>query len=408
MKLVHKFIIPYREDIARLCRISNNLYNQALYVFRETLSNENKWLFYNDSNKIMRETKNMEGEINYRLMKAQCSQQTLKELDVNIKSFLKSIKDWKKNPSKYKGKPELPKYKKRGGMSNVYFTNQSSKIKDGKIILGKGFEIEVPQWEEYKERISNFNQIRIKPLNNNKFMIYIVYERNEEIENPSDKYASIDIGVNNLATVVTENGVRLFRGKYLKSKNVLFNKRISHFQSIKDKQGIKKSTNRIKRMYSKRDNYINDALHKTSRMIVDILKDENIGTLVVGYNGGWKQNINTGKRNNQHFSYIPFARLVSMLEYKCKLEGIKFVKHEESYTSKCDALAFEEIGKHEKYLGSRIKRGLFRSSTGQIINADVNGALNILRKVAGDSSAKRIISRGLLSNPVGYVYPFTA
>lgn len=124
--------------------------------------------------------------------------------------------------------------------------------------------------------------------------------------------------------------------------------------------------------------------------------------LVVGYNKGWKQNVNMGKRNNQKFTQIPFARLVSYLEYKCELAGIEIVIHEESYTSKCDSLAFEKIGKHENYLGKRKKRGLFQSSVGKLINADVNGALNIMRKVVGDSceSIRRIIDRGLLFNPV--------
>lgn len=124
--------------------------------------------------------------------------------------------------------------------------------------------------------------------------------------------------------------------------------------------------------------------------------------LVVGYNKGWKTGVNMGKKNNQKFTQIPFARLVSYLEYKCELAGIEIVIHEESYTSKCDSLAFEKIGKHENYLGKRKNRGLFQSSVGKLINADVNGALNIMRKVVGDSceSIRRIIDRGLLFNPV--------
>lgn len=133
-----------------------------------------------------------------------------------------------------------------------------------------------------------------------------------------------------------------------------------------------------------------------------MLVDSKITKLVVGYNKGWKQNVNMGKRNNQKFTQIPFARLVSYLEYKCELAGIEIVIHEESYTSKCDSLAFEKIGKHENYLGKRKNRGLFQSSVGKLINADINGALNIMRKVVGDSceSIRRIIDRGLLFNPV--------
>ena len=145
-----------------------------------------------------------------------------------------------------------------------------------------------------------------------------------------------------------------------------------------------------------------DVFHKISRKIVDLLIDSKITKLVVGYNKGWKTGVNMGKKNNQKFTQIPFARLVSYLEYKCELAGIEIVIHEESYTSKCDSLAFEKIGKHENYLGKRKNRGLFQSSVGKLINADVNGALNIMRKVVGDSceSIRRIIDRGLLFNPV--------
>lgn len=161
-------------------------------------------------------------------------------------------------------------------------------------------------------------------------------------------------------------------------------------------------TRRIKKLYYDREQYIEDVFHKISRKIVDLLVDFKITKLVVGYNKGWKQNVNMGKKNNQKFVQIPFARLVSYLEYKCELAGIEIVIHEESYTSKCDSLAFEKIGRHDSYLGRRKKRGLFQSSVGKLINADINGALSIMRKVVGDSceSIRRIIDRGLLFNPV--------
>lgn len=158
----------------------------------------------------------------------------------------------------------------------------------------------------------------------------------------------------------------------------------------------KEGDSRIGFVYSN-NGYIYDRIK-----IVDLLVDYKITKLIVGYNKGWKQNVDIGKKNNQKFTQIPFARLVSYLEYKCELVGIEIVIHEESYTSKCDSLAFEKIGKHENYLGKRKNRGLFQSSVGKLINADVNGALNIMRKVVGDSceSIRRIIDRGLLFNPV--------
>ena len=159
-------------------------------------------------------------------------------------------------------------------------------------------------------------------------------------------------------------------------------------------------------MYDKRDRYFEDAFQKVSRQIVDMLVEKKIGRLIVGYNDGWKQKSDMGKRNNQKFVQMPFARLASYLRYKCEMVGIDFVEHEESYTSKCDALALEPIGKHEQYLGRRTKRGLFRSSTGKLINADQNGALNIMRKVVGDSYVSRIVNSGHSLCPVRYSNPF--
>lgn len=403
MKLVYKFNIGQNEDISSLCKISNNLYNQALYIFRETLSKEDKWLSYFELDSIMKKTKNLDGDINYRLLKAQCSQQILRVLDKNIKSYYKSAQDYKKYPSKYKEKPGLPSYKKRGSEFSLYYTNQSCKIEDGKIILSKELSISIPQYEKYSDLIKDFQQVRIKPLNKG-YKVEVIYEV-KDVETPKErkeKIASIDLGIDNLVTLISEDFVILFSGKFIKSYNRFFNKKLAKLNSIKDLQKIKGTTRRIKKLYYDREQYIEDVFRKISRKIVDLLVDFKITKLVVGYNKGWKQNVNIGKKNNQKFVQIPFARLVSYLEYKCELAGIEIVIHEESYTSKCDSLAFEKIGRHKSYLGRRKKRGLFQSSVGKLINADVNGALNIMRKVVGDSceSIQRIIDRGLLFNPV--------
>lgn len=403
MRLVYRFNIGKDEEISKLCKVSNNLYNQALYVFRETLKNESKWLSYFELDKILRNTKNLDGKINYRLLKAQCSQQVLKLLDNNIKSYYRSIQDYKKHPNKYKEKPGLPKYRKRGSEFNLYYPNQSCIIRNGKIILSKKLFVDIPQYEKYSGLLENFKQVRILP-NYAGYRIEVIYEV-EDIEIPKskeDKIASMDLGIDNLATLVSEDFTYLFSGKFIKSYNRLFNKKLAKLNSIKDLQKIKGTTKRIKKLYYERDLYIEDVFHKISRRIVNLLTNSGITKLIVGYNKGWKQEVNMGKKNNQKFTQIPFARLISYLEYKCELVGIEIVTHEESYTSKCDSLAFEAIGKHENYLGKRKKRGLYQSSTGKLINADVNGALNIMRKVVDDSSnyVRRIIDRGLLFNLV--------
>lgn len=406
MRLVYKFYIRHTEELDKLFLAANNLYNQALYLFRQRLNADGTWTWYNDMDKLMKGVKNLEGEYNYKLVPSVVAQQCLRVLDKNIKAYCKSIKDWKKHPEKYKSMPQMPHYRKRGGMMSVMYTRGGTSIKAGVIKLSRGPEIQIPQWDKYCNVLQSWHQVRIIP-NNHNIKVEIVYESEvKSTDVDKDKCAAIDLGIDNLATMVTDEGCIIFSGKYLKSYNQHFNKTLSRLQSIKDTQGIKRSTRRIIRMYDKRDRYFEDAFQKVSRQIVNILVEKKIGKLVVGYNAGWKQESDMGKKNNQKFVQMPFARLVSYLRYKCKIVGIDFMEHEESYTSKCDALALEPIGKHEQYLGRRTKRGLFCSSTGKLINADQNGALNIMRKVVGDSYISGIANRGHSLCPIRYSNPF--
>ena len=408
MRLIYKFYIEHTEGLDRLMRVSNNLYNQALYEVRQKLIVEGTWLCYEDLNKIMRTKKNLEGECNYRLLKTQCAQQILLVIHRTMKSYFRCIKDWKENPDKYTARPRLPKYRPRGGMFNVFYTNQCCQIRDGYIRLSKDLSIHVPQWDKYRDRIQSFNQVRIVP-NRVNVAVEIIYEvPDAESKARNGNYASIDLGLKNLVTMIMSDGsCEIWSGDYLKAYNQGFNKRLARLQSIKDKQGIKGVTKMILRMYDNRDKYIEDSFHQITRQIVNRLVEKEIGTLVIGYNAGWKQNADMGKVNNQKFVQMPFARLLSYLKYKCEKEGIEVIIHEESYTSICDALALETIEKHESYLGKRAKRGLFESSVGLVINADQNGALNILRKVVCESEFIRIVDRGHISLcPVRHRTPF--
>lgn len=406
MRLVYKFHISHSEQLDTLFRISNNLYNQALYTFRQRLEVDKKWTWYNDMDKLMKEITNLEGTCNYRLLKSNCSQQILRVLDKNIKAYCKSIKDWKKHPEKYRSMPQMPHYRKRGGMFDLFYTKKAASIKDGRIRLDKNLYVNIPQWEKYGEKISKFNQIRLIP-NNSNIKVEIVYEKEpEKADVDKSQYAAIDLGIDNLATMVTSDGCIIFNGRYLKSYNSYFNKILSRLQSVKDKQGIKRFTKRIYRMYDKRDRYFEDVYHKISRQIVNLLIEKKIGTLAVGYNAEWKQKSGMGRKDNQKFVQMPFARLIDYLRYKCEMVGIDFIVQEESYTSKCDALAIEKICSHKEYLGKRIKRGLFISSTGKLVNADQNGALNILRKVVGDSYFGEIVNKGHSLCPIRYRSPF--
>jgi len=194
------------------------------------------------------------------------------------------------------------------------------------------------------------------------------------------------LGLNNLMTCydTKNNNSLIVNGKPVKSINQFYNKKRAYIQSKLIKNHNKYNSNRLNNLTLKRNNKIQDYLHKSSRFIVNYCVKNDISNLVVGYNKEWKQEINIGKRNNQNFINLPHYKMLYMLEYKCKLEGINFIQNEESYTSKCSALDLETLNKHDNYLGKRVKRGLFITSKGIKINADLNGALNILRKVAPD------------------------
>ena len=197
---------------------------------------------------------------------------------------------------------------------------------------------------------------------------------------------------------------QIINGRPIKSINQFYNKKRAFLQSSMSRIG-KKVSHALIHLTDWRNEKIFDYMHKASRFVVNHCLANNIGHIVIGKNDGWKQEINIGKRNNQNFVSIPLDKLIKQIQYKAQLVGIKVTITEESYTSKCSALDLEEIGKHEDhaYAGKRVKRGLFRTYSGLLINADVNGALNILRKVIGDiflKVARLIPSRGYLCYPI--------
>lgn len=391
MQLVEQHIIKSNNELFdecdRLCFLSKNLYNHANYVIRQSFTNKenSKYLNYYEINKLFKKYND------YCALPRKVSNQTLMILDRNWKSFFATIKSWGKNKEKFKGRPSLPKYldKVKGRFVVTYEKGaiSSKELRNG-IIKLSGTNILI------KTDKKNINQCRIVPKNNS-YVIEVIYTiPNFEQKLDNDRYSSIDLGLNNLATVGS-NILKPFiiNGKPLKSINQYYNKKLAKLRSNKN------SKSKIHSLCNKRNNKIKDYLHKSSRYIVNHLVSNEINTLVVGYNKGWKQDINIGKINNQKFVNIPYLMFVNMLKYKSEMAGIKFILNEESYTSKCSFLDNEEVKKHKKYMGRRIKRGLFKSSIGKLINADLNGSLNILRKVVGDfwypievCSAPRVIT----------------
>ena len=379
MKLVEQHLIkktnPMFKECKDLCFKSKNLYNRALYEIRQSFIKDKKYLNYYDIEKICKKEK----WLDYEALPRKVSQQTLKLLDNNWKSFFGLLK-LVKNKQYESKKAKLPKYlDKVKGKFIVVYTDQaiSKRLLTQGIIKLSGTDIRV------KTNKKNIKQVRIIPQYG-RFVIEVVYEIPDvKTKEDNKRYCSIDLGVNNLVTVGS-NVIKPFiiNGKPLKSINQYFNKKVAKEKSLLSKGEY--TNENLEKLYLKRDNKIKDYLHKASRYIINHLVSNSINVLVIGYNQNWKQEISIGKVNNQNFVSIPFNNLIHMLTYKAKIEGIQVIEIEESYTSKCSFIDNEEICKREEYLGERIKRGLFKANNGKLINADLNGALNILRKVVGE------------------------
>lgn len=395
MILVEKHIIKKSNKewnkIDGLSFKSKNLYNYALYKQNERFAKEGKIYSYNQLEKLLRVEEKHE---TYFALPNNTSQQILMLLFQNYKSFFSSIKSWKKNKTKFKGCPKPPRYKdKIKGRNILVFTINQARLHDDIIKLPRKTEL-----NPIKTKVKSFKQVRIVPKNNF-YVIEVVYEKLErKIKNTSSKLA-IDIGVNNLlACSSNNNNSIIINGKPLKSINKKFNKDKSKIQSKLEKTNKRRTSKKLKNLTAKHTNRVNDYLHKASRKVVTFCESNKISEIAIGYNKDWKQNINMGKKNNQTFVDIPFYKLVSMIEYKSKLNGIKVHLVTEEYTSKCSSIDKEKIKKHDNFLGKRIKRGLYKTKQGLLINADINGSLNIGRKVFSDAFVPADI--GYVVNPI--------
>ena len=382
-KHVIKTSNPYYSLLCDYTHKAKNLYNHANYLIRQEFFTNNKWLRYGELDKILK------GDLvydDYRQMpSAQSAQQLLRLVDKVWVSFFRSIKDWSKNPDKYQGKPKVPKYKSKDGKYVLVLTSQDVKINNGLLKFPRkfdGFEVK-PRFVELNDFV-DFKQVRIIP-NCNSLCVELVYTVEILDNNLEDNgcYLGIDIGLDNLATVVNNKGYEPFvvNGKGLKSINKYYNKQMSYYRSISKKVNNKDYTNRLARLTEKRNLKVDDYLHKASRKIIDYAIGNNYNTIVLGNNKNWKQNSPLSKVVNQSFIGLPHTRLIAMVEYKAQDVGINVILTEESYTSGTSFLDDELPVKVNYNKKRRVSRGLFISNKGIKINADVNGAYQILRKV---------------------------
>ena len=416
-------IHPFFNKMDEYAFACKNVFNKTLYEYRQNFFYQEPLLTAFD---MINYLSNKEKEDN---VPAKVKQQTIKQVYESVKSSIK--------------KSELPRYlNKETGRANIILTNQAIlKTKftnENKIAFNYDdfcFEFNITNLiNKLKLKFEHIKQVRViynSTYKKYKVLLYVEKEKfNEdslEKEPKLSQVAAIDLGLNNLMALVFQNQRILFDGKSLKKINHRFNKNLAKLQSQRDKainelkivsdeiktmeqdaiwfyeleadidfdvkkyqklmrrqndliKEIDKLKTKIGKLYEKRNNRINYCLHERSKELIELLASNGIIELVIGYNKNWKQDINLGKRNNQNFVQIPFYTLIEYIKYKAEEKNIEVITCEESYTSKCSFLDDEEICKHEKYAGKRVKRGLFRSSNGHEINADINAAYNIARK----------------------------
>ena len=371
-----------------LCHIAKNLKNQAIYNVRQYYFQNKKYLSYNENYKMLKNSEN------YKKLNSNMAQQILKEVDGSFKSFFGLLK-LAKNGQYDNKKIKLPKYLAKDGFTTLVIG--FVRLKDDMLIVpySNSFkkthqEVKVKLPSVLKDK--KIKEIRIIPKQHSRyFEIQYTYEVKEiQRELNKENALGIDLGIDNLCTCVTNNGKDfIIDGRKLKSINQYYNKRNASLQSLKDTK--KKIKGKIKLLQAKiamkRNNRVNDYLSKTARTIINYCIENDIGKIVIGYNVTFQRNSNIGKVNNQNFVNIPYGKLRNKLEYLCDMYGIEYILQEESYTSKAsffdrDDLPIYNADNPQEYIfsGRRVKRGLYRTKKGNLINADVNGALNILRK----------------------------
>jgi putative transposase len=417
------------ERLKELTHQAKNLYNQTLWTLLEAFEATGKYFSYFHMDKAMKKVENLEGKINYRLLKSAVAQQTLRRLDKNFKSFFMCHQDFKKHPGKYKGKPKPPKYK-QGKHDNLIYNTCAFQVKnrvcatiDKKIVffetpngtvfpmrqfvffeqvvvLEKGLELIVPKqlWDK------QIKQVEIIPKHRS-FHAVFVYEENpaDFVQiNHNEQVMSIDLGLNNLATCVTNGVVEPFiiDGRRLKSVNAYYNKRKAKMQSKLSKRG-KKWSRRLQGLTDWRNAVVKDYMHKATSIVVKTCVKHGISKVVVGDVVKSLNGINLGKKTNQNFVNLSLGQFVEKLSYKLGSHGIELVVTNESYTSKASFVDGDKMPKRynpnakkkRTFSGIRVKRGLYKSSDGTLLNADANGAYNILRKNDSDFSFSELAKK---------------
>ena len=399
-------------------RLSKNLYNAALYRIRQIFTgydktdrteNErevfsyvekleaaypsirvSKVISYGHLEKLMRIEQNPDF---FSGLPMQTAQHVLKQATGDFKSWLKALKDYRKSPSKYLGKPKMPGYRK-SDLSTFTITNQDAHLYPMDGDSDYGMLLKLPGTRN-RIRLSHIakdarlKEVKVKPYYG-RFLLSLTLETANILpQKEMPNLAAVDFGVDNIAAIVSNDGSsRLYKGGAILSENRLFAKERAKAVSILTKGHSAKtaSSRHLDNISYHHCNFNKDQMHKISRSIVEYCLSHGVGTLILGENKLWKQRSSIGCVNNQKFVSVPIFLLKSLIEYKAAACGITVIRCEESYTSKADFLSCDHIPTYgiddetACFSGKRVKRGLYLSGTGEVINADLNGAANILRK----------------------------
>ena len=349
-----------------------------MYTIRQEYIKTKKYIQYNDLDKMLHHTDA------YKQLKSQPSQQTLRALSHVWKSFFASIKDYSKSPNKYLGRPQLPKYKSKDGRYVWFIKNNTCYIKDGVL----HFQVKRLHGVTFKTKAKGrLLGVRFIPRGTCYVMEVMTEVNIPDIQDTEPtRIAGIDLGINNFATITNNIGIRpiIINGRSVKSINQFYNKRKSKIQSDLKKRNNRNVSKKLCDLSMKRFNRVKTFMHTASKRIVEWCVANNIDTLICGLNKKWKQEINIGETNTQKFVYIPYNIFIKQLEYKCQDYGIRFMTTEENYTSGTSFLDGEIPCKENYDKSRRKKRGLFQA-IGKLINADVNGSLQIIKNVFPDA-----------------------
>lgn len=376
------YIVPSQELINE-ARLSNNLYNQALYILRQAFTNEEKLPFKFDLVKTLRHKEYGCEEYNNFSKMVSCNAEAIIHLAAqNFKAFLMALKSFKKNKSSFTGVPKIPSYNKKEQEFMVIIRDTQCTVKEGMMRFPGKLNLD-------KIYVGDLDiaHVRIFP-GKKKYKVEVVYKVEALPKRKKGNIAGIDLGLDNLATVaINKRGIRplLINGRPLKSMNLHFNNERNKIQSELKKCNDRYMSNKLETLYRKRNNRFNTYMHKASKQIIDYCLENNVSQIIIGHNKLQKQ-----ESKLKNFVAIPTFRLIELIKYKAEYQGIEVIETEESYTSITSYLDKEEPVKDNANKARREHRGLFVSNKGKRINADVNSAYQIMKKVIGDKVIKPI------------------